>query len=269
MSIIIDLILVAIIALCAWKGWKSGIIVSVLGIIFIIVSVVVGNIVAKAYYTDFSGVMHPFVSGMVDSGVNTALGESLTDKEIVRAAEDDNTVYIYLNQGAENKKDADKNAAKGAKKIYVVTEDAKEDVWTVCYATMLNLGVAEDSAAKIADEVCLDSVKVNNEMSNRLGDVACDKLAFAVVFAMGFILAAIVFVVIGNIIDIKFTLPGAELVNDIGGAVLGAVRGILIVLFIGAVFRYLSIVLPDELISKTALLEYFIGHNAIAGAIGI
>ena len=271
MSYILDIVLILVIALCAWRGYKSGIIISFIGIIAIIVSVFAGNLVAKTYHSDFAGVMHPFVGGMVDSAVSTSLGTEVMDREVAASAEDEEAAtYIVLNLGAANKEEAEAmQVEKTGNTVYLVAEDAQEDVWTVSYATLRNMGLAEAPAEKLATEVSQEVTNVNQEMRDQLGDKLCDQLAFMVVFAAGFILAAILFVVIGNIIDIKFTLPGAEIVNDIGGAVFGAVRGIVIVLFIASIFRYAGLLLPETLIEKTWILEGLINHNAVAGAVGI
>lgn len=241
MSYILDLVLVGILALCAWKGYKSGILVSVLGIVAIIISLVVGNVVSKAYSSEFSGIMEPFITGVVDKSISDVLDTTPED-------------------GAEKT---------GEKSEFLVPEKDRSDVYTVSLAALRDLGIAEKPAEDLAEQVSGDTKDVNQQMSNVLTEKLCVRIAFVLVFVIVFVITAIIFVVIENIADIKFTLPGAEKINGIAGAELGFIKGLMIVMFIALIFRYAAVLLPGTFISKTVILELFTGRNIIASAVGI
>ena len=241
MSYILDLVLVGIIALCAWKGYKSGILVSVLGIIALIISLVVGNVVSKAYSGEFSGIMEPFVTGVVDKSISNVLDTTPEDGK----------------------------KAAGERSAFLVPEKDRADVYKVSFAALRDLGIAEKPAGDLAEQVKGETSDVNQQMSTVLTEKLCARIAYVLVFIIIFIITAIIFVVIENIADIKFTLPGAEKINGIAGAVLGVVKGVIIVMFIASIFRYAAILIPGTLISKTIILKLFINSNAIASAVGI
>ena len=69
MSLIIDLILIAIIAFCAWNGYRKGFIMGISGILALIVAFYGAQIVADTYSQEFNSMLKPFVSGIVDSAV--------------------------------------------------------------------------------------------------------------------------------------------------------------------------------------------------------
>ena len=71
MHILIDLFIVLIIGLTAWRGWKKGVIVGLCGLLTLAVSVYGANVVATAYYTEYTQILDPFISGYVDT--STAL----------------------------------------------------------------------------------------------------------------------------------------------------------------------------------------------------
>ncbi len=69
MSLIIDLILIAIIAFCAWNGYRKGFIMGISGILALIVAFYGAQIVADTYSQEFNSMLKPFISGIVDSAV--------------------------------------------------------------------------------------------------------------------------------------------------------------------------------------------------------
>lgn len=76
MSIVIDLVLVAIIALCTWNGYRKGFILGISGILALIVAIYGANLVANTYSQEFTSILEPFVSGIVDSAVDDASDEA-------------------------------------------------------------------------------------------------------------------------------------------------------------------------------------------------
>ena len=69
MSLIIDLILIAIVAFCAWNGYRKGFIMGISGILALIVAFYGAQIVADTYSQEFTSMLKPFVSGVVDAAV--------------------------------------------------------------------------------------------------------------------------------------------------------------------------------------------------------
>ena len=66
-SIIMDVVLVGIIVLAAYRGFRKGIIASVIGIVSLVVAIYGANLLAVTFSGEFVGVLEPFVSGIVDS----------------------------------------------------------------------------------------------------------------------------------------------------------------------------------------------------------
>ena len=72
MSIILDLVLIAIIAFCGWSGYRKGFILGISGIVALIIAFYGAQLVANTYSQEFTSVMKPFVSGIVDGAVDEA-----------------------------------------------------------------------------------------------------------------------------------------------------------------------------------------------------
>lgn len=83
MKYVLDLVLVAIIALCAWNGYRKGFILGVSGILALIVAFYGAHLLADAYSQEFTSLLEPFVSGIVDSTVeDQTLEENVTEEEL-------------------------------------------------------------------------------------------------------------------------------------------------------------------------------------------
>lgn len=233
MHIIIDLVMVAILAFCMWRGYKNGLIVGVCGVLALIAAIFVGNLVAEAYYTEFSGVLEPFATGIVDGAVS-----AVTDND---ETED----------------------------VYVLEADKKTDTYWVSFTALRNLGLVEGAADPIAQEVHGEEERVGRNMCDVLTEKLSERLTFVAIFALFFALTFIVFAFIGNLISLKLELPGLKIVDIASGIALGACRGIVILLFLACLCRYLGLLLGDELIQSTSILEWLMNSNLIANKLGI
>lgn len=80
-SLIIDLIIVAIIVLCVWRGFSKGIILSVAGLLALVVAFYGAQFVADKYSDKFIDAMEPIVGSMVDEATTQEYVEARTRDE--------------------------------------------------------------------------------------------------------------------------------------------------------------------------------------------
>lgn len=249
--IAIDVVLVLIVAYCAWRGFRNGIIRGICGILAIIVALYGANLVATVYSSEFTGMLRPFVSGIVDSSVSKVLSGGEEEPEAMAVARID---------GDEETEE---------RTIMILSDKEKEDVYTVCFAAMRYLGLSEKAADKIAASTAEVTSNVGQQMSADLTTKLCETMAFVATFAICFILLAIIFAVIGNVIDLTFAIPGIEKVEPFIGIVFGIARGILVILVIGMFFRYAGILLPEGTIESTKIFSRLVSADLVAGYIGL
>ncbi len=237
MSLIIDLVLVAIVALCGWRGFRTGIINGVSWILAIVIAVYCANIASTAYHGEFSDMVEPFALSVVEKTVmgddSEEAGQTVLDTEI--------------------------------------DLDSREKLapYDVSMTVLSKLGFSENAAKSIAEKVASTNDKVNNAMMEELTSLICGRISYVVLFAIAFILIAIIFTVIGNIFDLSFGLPGHENLNHVTGAALGIIRGLLILMVIGCFARYTGILLSQETVDKTFILSKFVDSNKIAQLLNI
>jgi uncharacterized membrane protein required for colicin V production len=82
-SVAIDAVLVLIVAVTAYKGWRKGFIRGVFGVVAVIVSIFGANLVAKAYSGEFTEMLEPLVGGVVDSAISTVIDAEGTTSDRV------------------------------------------------------------------------------------------------------------------------------------------------------------------------------------------
>lgn len=237
---IIDLILIAIILICGWSGYKKGIIMGVGGILVILVSLFAANLVSNSFSYELVPVMRPFASGYLESTV--------TDEE--------EGVLVTMGYDADG---------------YSLTDLVQEDpqlAKSICQEAYLRIGLAEDAASTLADEA-LDYAETNErDLLSSMAEVLCQRLAKVLCVTLAFLLILIILTVIGNLPNLSFKLPNLELVNDIGGAVLGVITGILFCILIAWCLRYLGLVFGVGKLDETWIASRLMSGNLFAKILG-
>lgn len=225
MSLIIDLILIAIVAFCAWNGYRKGFIMGISGILALIIAFYGAQIVADTYSQEFTSMLKPFVSGVVDAAVAD--------------------VQIGGEGGYDN-----------------------EEVYDVTYDALGNIGILKSAARDIANEIAERVERTGQTMREEIVSVLCSKIAYVLTSVIVFLLILIVFTVIANILNLAFKLPGLEFINETLGALFGFAKGAIIVIAIAWVMRYLGVLVGEDVVNKTMLLEWLMEHNLVTKFFG-
>lgn len=240
MDTIIDLVLLAILIICGWTGYKKGIIMGVGGILVIIVSVYGANLLANTFSYEVLPVMRPFANGYIESridkedeGILAQLGIEGTGFSISDMIEQDSTLPKRMS-----------------------------------YLTFREFGFSETVAEKLSTEAVAYSVENDRGIVESITEVMCARISFVGCFILAFALIVIALTVVGNITNLSFKIPGADLVNDIGGAVLGIVTGIMFCFMIAWVLKYTGIIFDEEVLSGTWLASKFMERDLLAQYIG-
>lgn len=231
-SLIIDIVLVLIIAVCAYRGFRSGLITSIIGVLAVVVALYGANLIATTYSSEFTGIAEPFVSGLIDTAQQKILNyDPASSKETPKAP---------------------------------LTGTDLTNVEKVTNSVLVELGIGDDIAADIAENVAKQEEIVSAKMSETIAKFLSEKLCFIAAFIIGFALIMIICTAIGNVLDVVFGLPGLENLNHILGGVLGAVKGVAIVLVIALMCRYLGFIVGEDIMEETFLLKRLTDSNMIA-----
>ena len=228
-TLLIDLGIIGIVLFCTWRGYRSGLIRGVFGVVTLVVSLILANIAANAYSEEFTGMLAPFVGGIVDSALSELNNDESFEHEL---ADHEN-----------NSKD-----------------------FKTAYNALRQIGLPVPAAIRVAEKAVenVSAGSLTDSIAAKLSSV----LAFVAVFGIAFVLVAIVFAVIGNLIGFVFSLPGLRILDAAAGVAFGFAKGLLIVLAIAAVVRYFGLLAIDTL-EETSVLNYLVNNNIIADMLGI
>ena len=229
-ALAIDIGILGIVAFCGWRGYKNGLIRGVFGVVALVISLFIANVAAEAYSGEFTGMLKPFVGGVID----TAFTEM--DEEGV----------VYEPKEHEHEND---------------TEEFGK-----AYSALRRIGLPEPTAVRIAELVA--EIDIEGYFSDLIADKLSSALAYIAVFAIAFILIAIIFTVMGNLVGFVFSLPGLRLLDAIAGVVFGLAKGLILVYTLAIIIKYFGLV-AIETVEGSSVLTYFINNNPIADMLGL
>ena len=237
MKAIIDILLLIIIALCTWSGYKRGLVGGVASLLAIIIALLGGSIVSAAYSHEVVPAFEPFVDGYVDSQKNReevllrmGYGESdLSLEDILR--QDSSLRYDYA------------------------------------YETLCMVGMYQQRAEEMAAEAVALSDESGMSMTDSVVVILCDTLTYIAALAIGFLLLLILMVAVANMFNLSFRLPNMENVDEIGGAMLGFAEGFVYCVLICWVLSYLGLIIGRETMNDTTLGRFFLLFDFITAGL--
>jgi len=221
-------------AFCAWRGYKNGLIRGVFGVVALIVSLLVANIAAQAYSDEAKGMLLPFASGIIETTMTEMAEEGIEYQELAHDHEFDSADF------------------------------------GVAYTALREIGIPEAAAVRVAEQAveAQEHDMDDTRFSDTVADELTTSLSFVAVFGIAFLLIAIIFAVIGNLVGFVFSLPGLKLVDVISGSVLGLIKGIIIVYALAVIIRYFGLLMLETL-EGTTVLNYLVTFNPIANMLGV
>ena len=233
MRLIIDIIMLVIVALCTWNGYKRGLIGGIAGILAIILALFGGSLLSSAYAHEAIPALEPFVDGYVDSQRNRdAMLEKLGYPNSELSLED------------------------------VLAQDSSLR-YDYAYECLRDLGFYDSRAETLADRA-VEYADVNGVgMTPAIVAVLCDTVCYVGGLVLGFLMVLILLVAIANIGNLSFRLPNMELLDEIGGAVLGFLKGFLYCVLLCWLLSFLGVLIGRETLENTTLARFFLAFNFI------
>ncbi len=237
MKFLLDIIILLIIALSIWSGYKRGVVMGIGGIIVLIIAVVVGNALSSAYSGEVVSAMRPFANGYVDGLISDE---------------------VYASGGEQNELSTGDMLAQNPDLAVSASTNA-----------LLELGLYSETAEQIALEAVDYAAENDATLSDAVSEVLCQNIAFAGGFLLFFLLCAIVLTVLGNITNLSFRIPYMGSGNEIGGAIAGLIEGIMLALVFAWVLRFAGLLFPDGVLESTWFVSFLMEHNILSSILGI
>lgn len=237
MKAIIDIGLLVIIALCTWAGYKKGLIGATASFLAVIVALYAGCLLSSAYSGEVIPALRPFVSGYVDSADNR--GDIL---ETMGYANDERSLADILSEDPSLRYD-------------------------YAYECMKLVGLSEKNSEKLAVEAVSISDEQGITVTNAVVQVLCRTITYVGGTAIAFLMIIILITAIANIGNLSLRLPNMENLDEIGGAVMGFVKGFVYCVLLSWLLSFLGLIIGKNTINDTVLARFFLAFEFITRSI--
>ena len=237
MKAVIDIILLIIIAMCTWNGYKRGLIGGITAILAIVIALFGGSLLSSAYAHEVVPALEPFVDGYIDS--------QNTREEIL-----DNMGY-----GSSDLSLAD---------ILKQDSSLRYDYAYECFSIV---GIYEKHSEVLAQKAVSYADENNADMTAAVVAVLCDTITYVAALVVAFLLILILLIALGNILNLSFRLPNMENLDEVGGAVLGFAKGFLYCILLSWALSFLGMVIGKETMDHTTLGRFFLIFDFLTGSL--
>lgn len=241
MKLILNLTLLLIVLLCAWNGWKRGLISGIGALLALVISVYCADLLSITYSYEVIDALRPFASGYMETTINN---EVRSEYNIMGAADSSLSVEDYLTAHP-------------------------EDAEAFCQSTFAHMGIYEETARVMADSSLDYAASQEMSVTGAMVEVLCRTASYAVGFMLAFLLILILLTVLGNLPNLTFKIPGMDLLNDIGGLLLGIVQGFFFCALLAWFLKFTGIILPQDKLSESGLLAWIMRLDLLYPFLGI
>ena len=240
MKAIIDLVLLGILLVCTWNGYKKGLIMGVGGILCIVIAIYGANLLANTFYHDVVPALKPFANGYTESMIGK-------DSAVMKRMGWDGSSYS----------------------VEDLLEQHPERKAEFCAACYEDLGMDVATAERMAEKAVTYARETGGTVWAAVGQILCETVSYVGCFILAFLLIAIILTVIGNVTNLSFKLPKLDLVNDISGAVLGLVTGLLYCAVLVWALKFMGKIIGSDTLSSTKLGGLLLRWNLLLKYLGI
>ena len=241
MKAVIDLVLLGILIVCVWSGYKKGIIMGVGGILCIIVAVYGANLLANSFSYDVVPALKPFANGYTETMMNGS------DSAVMKRMGWDGTTYR-------------------AEDLVEMYPNRRLEFCSTCYQV---LGFEENLSDRMAEKAVTYARESGVGIRAAVGQILCETVSYAACFLVAFLLLVIILTVIGNLPNLSYKLPRLDIVNDIVGALLGVVTGLMFCAVLVWALRFMGKLIGTDTLAATRIGGWLLRQGYLTKYIGI
>ena len=238
---IIDLVLLGILIICVWSGYKKGVIMGVGGILCIIVAVYGANLLANSFSYDVVPALKPFANGYTETIMNGS------DSTVMKRMGWDGSTYRVED-------------------LVEMYPNRKLEFCSTCYQT---LGFDENLSDRMAEKAVTYARESGSSIRAAVGQILCETVSYAACFLVAFLLILIILTVIGNLPNLSYKLPRFDILNDIFGAILGLITGLMLCAVLVWALRFLGKLIGTDTLASTRIGGWLLRQGYLTRYLGI
>lgn len=222
--LIFDVIILILLLLFAIHGARKGLIVSLFSLVSLLVAFVGAVLISNFFAPKAAQWLEPAVAPTIENAIYSALPDDLENMEI--SAEDPEALFDSLD-------------------LPFGLNDILADFFEENPPTL--------NAASFIDDLVTDLTAAITRV-----------IAYIMLFLISFIVILLIWKLLGRTLDLVSRLPGLNLINKLGGFILGALRCTILLFVLAWIFRTVFVnTLSPELIEQTYLIRFFMTVNPL------
>ena len=239
LPVAVNLILIAVVVVCAWQGFKKGIIMGIIGVLVIILSLYGAQLLSDTFSYEVIPVLKPFVSGFAETQVEKTTFEAF---------------------GYEADVNGDFHVTRSLSDLIAEQPESRFEISRRVYQ---KLGIYSDIADSMARKTVAFADQNNADLTSSVMTVLCQSITWYGGFLLAFILLYAAMTVIINILNLSFRLPYVGIINDLGGLGIGVFTGLLICALIVWAIQFTGLIMPESTMGETGIIGWFLDRNML------
>jgi len=241
LPLILDIAILLVLILCAWRGAVKGFILSLCGLLAVIVAFVGAMWVSNQFSEPAGKFIEPYISGYVEQVLDNSLDQLGFDS--IPDAAPDATLSPQI-------------PTDGALEIPIDPQAILNEVLAALKESKLFSGLLE----RVSEALKADTVTSIDTAVKTASKIISYHIARAALFLLSFILILVLWWLISHALDLAFKLPVLRTFNKAGGFLFGLIKGALILLVACWAIRFFDVI-PDETAQQTKLFLYFLNFQ--------
>lgn len=233
-NLVLDLLIVAVIALFALIGWQKGLVLTLCGLLVVFVAYFGAAYISETFSDDLAALIQPSIQNQLEAAVEQALpsGNAVSPSPLLPDLD-----------GAHDSEQEQVSAS-------------LSQVVAVLRRSALLAGMYEAVAKAVTD----GAIQVVTTASAAIADYLAHQISRAGLFFLTFFLIVVVWALLSRALDLVCRLPVLRSFNEIGGLLFGLTKGVCILLAAVGLVTLLGLV-PEDVASQTLLYRYFMNFQ--------
>ena len=226
--LVFDIAIAVILILFAWRGASRGFVLSLCGLLAVVVAFVGASFLANLLAPKVGAALEPQFAQAIEERLEEQFQQSGPAEDAAGLAEGEDYPL--------------------------------QDVLSV----LRDMGLYEDLVNTIDQAVQDGMTAAAANAAAAVAAAIAQSVAYTVIFTAAFVLILIAWTIFSHAVDLVAKLPGLNFLNKTGGAVMGLVKGVIILFLAAWLIQYSGKLIPEETVQQTHLLRFFMTTNPLA-----
>ena len=240
LSVLINLILIIILLVCAWQGFRKGVIAGLAEMLAVLIALLGAGMLSDAFSYEIVDAAEPFVSGYMDDKI---------------------AVCVYEELGLEPDDNGEYHPGVSLADLLAESPDV---VRPAAVRSLQAAGFYSSLSDSLADDVVTYMQSSGADLVDAVVYVICSTGAWFIGYAIAFFLLLAVLLILLNITNLGFRFPYIGLVNEIAGLIVGIVLGMLVCSVLMWMVQYCGLLLPESKLAGSGVAQSIWQKNLLA-----